>query len=386
YYVAAAQIIAGEPAGPGNIYAGAAPSGADPNAEHPQLGKLLIAGGIELLGNNASGWRVGSVVFGVLSLALLWWLVVSAGGSAWLGLGAAALGAAGNLWLVHARIAVLDVYVVPFMLAAVAFHLRGRPAIAGAMVGIGCCVKEFALYALFVILALELLTAIRAGTWRRGIGRAALAAAVALVSFVTLLSALDSAVPPYHDGRAVDPGRSGLCADLLLWRDGCSHFLFMAGYAEQLRGERGIAAAPTEFWLDRRVIPYYVTTAVSPGRSGRRRRTVLDFRGEINRVLLFTAWPALALCLFWGLRRRDRPALLAVAWALGTWVPPELSYLLADRTTYLYYMVVTMPALYVAVARLLSWRRIPWLLAVVWVAAFLVDAAALYPLRTLSGH
>jgi hypothetical protein len=44
-----------------------------------------------------------------------------------------------------------------------------------------------------------------------------------------------------------------------------------------------------------------------------------------------------------------------------------------------------MPALYLADARLLHHRRCPqWLLGA-WVALFLADAAALYPLRMLTG-
>ena len=86
-----------------------------------------------------------------------------------------------------------------------------------------------------------------------------------------------------------------------------------------------------------------------------------------------------------------------MAWALGTWLPAELFHAIDQRTTYLYYMVVTMPALYIAVARLLglawlpntgrllSLRRLPVLLIVLWAALFLLDFANLYPFRTLSG-
>src|SRR5262249_46450220 len=121
------------------------------------------------------------------------------------------------------------------------------------------------------------------------------------------------------------------------------------------------------------------------------------FRGEISRVLLLTSWLALALNLWWAIRRRDELSFLVIAWALGTWLPPELFHAIDQRTTYLYYMVVTMPALYIAVARLLglAWlpnpgrlfsvRRLPILLIVLWAAVFLLDFANLYPFRTLSG-
>ena len=47
YYVNAARVIAGLRPPAGAHYADA-PSGVDPNAEHPQLAKLIMAGAIEL--------------------------------------------------------------------------------------------------------------------------------------------------------------------------------------------------------------------------------------------------------------------------------------------------------------------------------------------------
>jgi hypothetical protein len=44
-------------------------------------------------------------------------------------------------------------------------------------------------------------------------------------------------------------------------------------------------------------------------------------------------------------------------------------------------MVVTMPALYIAVAKLLGARRLPWLILAAWTIAFLWDFTNLYPFR-----
>ncbi len=124
YYVSAARVIAGIPTTKGEAYAEASPSGTDPNGEHPQLGKIVIAAGMKLLGDNTTGWRITAVLFGAAAILLMYWLVRCAGGGQWLALGAAALASADNLWLVHSRIAVLDIYVVPFMLAGTGFYLR----------------------------------------------------------------------------------------------------------------------------------------------------------------------------------------------------------------------------------------------------------------------
>jgi hypothetical protein len=55
---------------------------------------------------------------------------------------------------------------------------------------------------------------------------------------------------------------------------------------------------------------------------------------------------------------------LAAAWFIGTWLPFELLNLLDNRTSYIYYMIIVMPGIYVAVAYLASllWRqRSTWL-------------------------
>ena len=397
YYVSAARVMAGEKITPGDIYYHAAPTGADPNAEHPQLGKVVIAGAIDLFGDNAIGWRISAVLFGLASILLLYWLVRCAGGSSWLALGAASLASFDNLWVVHSRIAVLDIYAVPFMLAGVAFYLRRHPLVAGLLIGIGCCVKEFAAYALFVIALFELMR-IAAGLvdrdqqgergWRSGLRSLLRAAAVWLVAGLTyfsLLSALDTAYPPYSGGHRVDRAQAAVCKYVLIWRDGCNHFAFMNHYAAQLTDHgspKGIATTPTAWWLNRKAIDYYATSQIVKTNGVVKSNTkILWFRGEISRVLLYTSWLALLLCAWWAIRRRDDLSFLTVAWVLGTWLPPELFHLIDSRTTYLYYMVVTMPALYVAVARLLGARRVPWLVVCIWAAAFLWDFANLYPFR-----
>src|SRR5437868_11690061 len=108
YYVNAARVIAGVRPPAGVPYADA-PLGKDPNAEHPQLAKLVMAGGIELFGDGPLAWRLGSIVFGTLAILGMYALVRAAGGGGWTALGAAALMAADNLLIVHGRIGTLDV-------------------------------------------------------------------------------------------------------------------------------------------------------------------------------------------------------------------------------------------------------------------------------------
>ena len=209
------------------------------------------------------------------------------------------------------------------------------------------------------------------------------------LTYFTLLTVLDTTTTPYSGGHPVDRNQASICKYVLFWSDGCNHFEFMNHYADRLSDNGhpvGIATHPTDFWINKRAISYFkVTRTVTATGARPKITTLISFRGEISRVLLITSWLALLLNLWWAIRRRDDLSFLVLAWALGTWLPAEFSNLIDDRTTYLYYMVVTMPALYLAVARLLgAWRLTRWLTAP-WVVLLLYDAANLYPFRTLSG-
>lgn len=88
------------------------------NLEHPPLGKQLIAAGVLVFGDNALGWRVPSMIAGVLgvfaAMRALWFVSRDRAASSLTGL----LIITGFPLLVQARIAMLDIFMAAFMLAA----------------------------------------------------------------------------------------------------------------------------------------------------------------------------------------------------------------------------------------------------------------------------
>ena len=72
-----------------------------------------------------------------------------------------------------------------------------------------------------------------------------------------------------------------------------------------------------------------------------------------------------------------------LAWFIGTFVPFELLSLFWQRTSYLYYMVIVMPGIYLVVADLVARigprRKVVW----VWMACVLAAAVVLYPFTPL---
>ncbi len=429
YYVNAARVIDRIEPPAGAPYHGA-PKGEDPNAEHPQLAKLVIAGGIELFGDNARGWRIGSVFFGLIGMAALFAIVLGAGGSAWLGVGAVGVMALDNLLLVHGRIATLDIYAVAMMLVAMALYLHRRPLLAGAALGVAGCMKEVALLLIVVVVALEALRFARewwlrrrgapealgsnpaalgsnpaapaamAGvsnvalttqplspprghppspqTTRFGLGPRSLALflAAGALSLLGILWLLDVLVPGYDPVKHVTYAGSPF-----------THLAHMYHYAQLLKakpGETGIASTPWQWLLNERTIPYakVAVNSVVNGHLVASRATVY-FHGAINPFIVFLAIPALLAALVGMWREGDGVAAVGACWCLGTFLPMALNSTISDRISYLYYMVIVLPGVYLVSVRLFRPRWMPPAAALGWALALIYGFLHLYPLRTL---
>jgi predicted membrane-bound dolichyl-phosphate-mannose-protein mannosyltransferase len=370
YYINAARVIVGLMPPAGDHYAGA-PSGKDPNAEHPQLAKLIIAGSIEAFGDGPFAWRLGSLIFGTLAILGMYALARAAGGGPWLALAAATMMAADNLQIVHGRIGTLDVYVLAAMVWSAVLYMRDRPLGAGVVLGIGSCFK---LVAPYLLLTYALLEVFRWLVARRdaigGLKRFGVCLAAGTVVFFALLEVLGLIAPPYDPvaGKAVGGGAFG-------------HFSHMVSYAAAQtspHGPTGIASYPWQWLLDLKPITYLAINPVNPPGGVFSFHASTHFLGMISPPIIALAIPALAVGV---LTRSGRGGvgLLALAWFLGTWVPFELQSLIWSRTSYLYYMVIVMPGIYLAVAQLFATLRLPWWLVALWWVAVFIAAAVMFP-------
>jgi hypothetical protein len=398
YYVNAARVIAGihPPAG---VHYADAPLGTDPNAEHPQGAKLIMAAAIEIFGDGPFAWRIGSLLMGSIAILGMFALVRSAGGGRWSALCASTLMACDNLLLVHGRIGTLDIYVVAPMIWGVALYLRGRPLLAGLVLAIADCFKLVAPYALGILALIELARVIVAwrdraapAQWRPGPGLARLVATTLTSAgvFVGLLAIMGQIAPPYADANAKLVGGGPF-----------AHIAHMVSYAAQqvsVNGPQGIASYPWQWLYDFQPIVYLRINPSLPGRGLNAIHPVSAFFGVVSPPILLLALPALVLSVCRMARRRgadsgrslpDRQlAILGVAWFIGAWTPFEVLSLLDSRTSYLYYMVIVMPGIYVAVTYLvaLGWRRRRrWLsgLTLVWALAVVAAGVLMYPFVAL---
>ncbi|HEY7933699.1 MAG TPA: glycosyltransferase family 39 protein, partial [Solirubrobacteraceae bacterium] len=354
YYVNAARVIDGINPPKGAPYHGA-PRGDDPNAEHPQLAKLVIAGGIRLFGDGPWGWRVGSVLFGLIAMVALYGLVRASGGSQWLGVGVVGVMGSDNLLLVHGRIGTLDIYAVSLMLVAAWFYMRGWHLGAGVVLGVAGCMKEVALLLLVVLVVFEGLRVARA-RWVRGsaVGWPRFAARPLLIAivgsvlcFLGLLWLLDVLVPAYDPVHHVTYAGSPF-----------THLFHIYEYAQHLTAkpnETGITSTPWQWLLDQKVIEYG-RLARNTVRDGKviSTHTLASFKGEINPFIIFVAVPALFTGVLAAWRDSDELAMIGVCWLLGTFPIFALESLLSGRISYIYYMVIVMPGIYILTTRMFT--------------------------------
>ncbi len=386
FYVNAARHIASFPSGADDSYA-LEPAALDPNFEHPPLAKMIIAGSMRLLGNNPVGWRLPSVVFGALAVALMYWLARTVGAGQWESLGAAGLMAADNMTMAYGRFATLDIFVVVFVMLGVGLYLRKHPWWAGVVLGVGACTKLIGLSALGVLGVMELL---RRAQRRRGlrpdlrvpgadrlvVGRLAACALASVLTYLVVLGALDQAVTGFND--PVTHTRQ-----MLNYAERTTFQLEAQSRGTWTQGTLAPVTRPWEWLLNRGSFGLYHKEAAPAGQPGSERQLV-KYEARITPAIIWLALPALLLAAVRAWARADDVSNLALAWFSAIFVL-LVAVVLRDRVSYLYYVVILLPGIYLALARAFTRRHVPRLVSLAYIAAIVASVVAMYPFRTWGG-
>ncbi len=91
---------------------------------HPPLAKLIQAGSIRLIGNNSLAWRLPSVVFGILSIAAIYYFSLALFNQTKLALLAATLFSLDGLQLTMSRITMNDIFVTTFIILSLTYFYK----------------------------------------------------------------------------------------------------------------------------------------------------------------------------------------------------------------------------------------------------------------------
>jgi predicted membrane-bound dolichyl-phosphate-mannose-protein mannosyltransferase len=162
------------------------------------------------------------------------------------------------------------------------------------------------------------------------------------------------------------------------------HILSFAAGQTSRHGPQGIASYPWEWLVDYKPIAYLYINPASPTDGLFHVHPAVHFLGVVSPPIILLALPAVALAGLRVLRGGSTDlGALGLAWFGGTFVPFAVLSVVFARTSYLYYMVVVMPGIYVLVAELTARHLRHRRLVAGWAGLVAVAAVVMYPFTPL---
>ena len=283
--------------------------------EHPNLGKLFIASGIAIFGDNHWGWRIPSVIFSAASI-LLFYAICCRLTTKLAALLATIFFMFESLNFFISGLGMLDVFSLTFMLLAFLLYLQDRYALSGASLALSGLCKMTGFLGVFVILGYWLIKKRRQSL--RDIGVLLISTSIV---FILLL--------PLTDFAATREWFNPITRawDMLLFHRGLT--------GTDILGQ----SYPWE-WL---ISWHGLGLQNYPG---------------IKIAMSIAMWPFIipSICyvIYNYIKNRSNVSLFVFLWFAATyliWIPVVIA---TDRTTYIYYMYPTIGAISLAIGFALS--------------------------------
>ena len=372
YYVNVARIILKLPQQP-NVWPNATPGIDSVNQEHPLLAKLLIALSISVIGDNGWGWRIPSVVFGLLSIFVLYLLLKKTAKNPMIALMGTLLFSFDTLVFVHSRIATLDIFVLGFMLLGFYWYFSNRMKLSALGMALATLCKISGFYGVLTLGAFHLgrvfLSRSRKVDWQSLLAVLEKYAIVYLVSFIALMALLD-----FFWGGYKNP---------------FEHLSHIYTYTFALRapdvhGPNDIWSYPW-YWLLDQVKIHYATVNVTVYADHNVARTYpsVDFIGAMNPTIVFLTIPAMLYNAYRYYESRSDFALFMLAWFSMTYLPFIPAAVFGHRIMYIFYFLNTVPAVAASVAGMIVDQAPPRLIVVFYIAAVIGAFYMMFPFKII---
>ena len=311
-------------------------SGDDPEfVVHPPVGKWLIGIGIKFFGNNEFGWRVIAALVGTASVLLIYLVAQRLFNSAFLSNTAAALMALDGLHLVMSRVALLDIFLMFFILLAFYLILTNNLWASGVVIGLAGATKwsGFFLIPLLILLTINFKTANIFVYIKR------IAQFVLVPSLVYLVSWSGWIIT--SSGWARNSGSNFLSS---LW----NYHLEILNFHQGLTEKHSYAANPWSWLVIGRPTSFYYE---NPGNCA---------AASCSQEILAIGTPVLwwfgvfAIAITFGLflTKRDRVSAFILAGIAGTYLP---WFLFQSRTMFYFYAISILPFLILALIYTFNW-------------------------------
>ena len=295
---------------------------------HPPLGKWLIGIGIKLFGNNEFGWRSSSALFGSASVLLIYLIAKRLFKSEFLALSAALLMALDGLSLVMSRVALLDIFLMFFILLTFYFLLKENYWLSGLAIGLGVSTKWSAAFLIPVLLLLTLkLKELNLSQILKRAGQFIfLPMAIYLTSWIGWFVS--------DKGWSRNSGSNPISS---LWN---YHFEIL-NFHTNLVEKHSYSANPWSWLVLGRPTSFYYQSGDSCG-AGKCAQEILAMGTPL---LWWSAVIAVAITLGFYLKTVNKSAEIVLAGFAGTYLP---WFFFQDRTMFYFYSITTLPFLILA--------------------------------------
>jgi dolichyl-phosphate-mannose-protein mannosyltransferase len=279
----------------------------DQRPEHPPLAKLFIVGGIDALGDNPWGWRVPSIIFGTIGIALFFFICRRLKMSRRATNMAVFLLAFDNFAFMQASVAMLDVFFVTLTMAFFLLYLYQEYILSGIFIGLAALAKLYGALAAPTLLIHWIFTKTKPSKWF------AVTVVAAPVSFIVLMPLFDFALT--H--RFMNP--------LSRIKD----MLSLSGSLMFSNVTHPALSRPWSWLLNYQPMAYWYTPHYTAALS-------LSLWGLMIPIVLYMLYRAI---------KGSEAGLFGFAWFFSTfllWIPISI---LTNRVSFLYYFYPTIGAL-----------------------------------------
>ncbi len=302
--------------------------GASEFVVHPPLGKWLIGIGIKLFGNNEFGWRSSSALFGSASVLLIYLITKRLFKSEFLALSAAVLMAVDGLSLVMSRVALLDIFLMFFILLTFYFLLKENYWLSGMAIGLGLSTKWSAVFLIPILLLLTIkIKEVYLSRILKRVGQFVfLPMGIYLTSWVGWFVS--------DKGWARNSGSNPISS---LW----NYHLEILNFHTNLVEKHSYSANPWSWLVLGRPTSFYYESGDSCG-AGECAQEILAMGTPL---LWWSAIIAVAITIGFYINTSNRSAEIVLAGFAGTYLP---WFIFQDRTMFYFYSITTLPFLILA--------------------------------------
>ena len=295
---------------------------------HPPFGKWLIGIGIKLFGNNEFGWRSSSALFGSASVLLIYLIAKRLFKSEFLALSAALLMAVDGLSLVMSRVALLDIFLMFFILLTFYFLLKENYWLSGMAIGLGLSTKWSAAFLIPILLLLTMkIKELNLSQILKRVGQFVfLPMAIYFTSWIGWFVS--------DKGWARNSGSNPIVS---LW----NYHLEILNFHTNLVEKHSYSANPWSWLVLGRPTSFYYES----GDSCETGECAQEILAMGTPLLWWSAIIAVAITIGFYINTSNRSAEIVLAGFAGTYLP---WFIFQDRTMFYFYSITTLPFLILA--------------------------------------